>query len=338
MNELLKGTATALITPFAENYDINEEGLIQLLGFQKKHKNKCVIMGTTAESPAVDWKEHIKTIKTAMDELGDSFVIAGTGSNSTKESLDATLEATDMGVKAVLLVDCYYNKPSSRALFENYYSRIAEQFPETLLIPYIIPGRSVTELSVPHLIKLAEIFPNVRAVKEASGKIERMRFTRGLAETNGIKDFSILSGDDNMTYAMMTDEGIRANGVISVYSNIFPNAVHEMVKCPEKARAINNALSPLFELVGIKTTEKVVLKCGSYSVEEKIPNPEPVKALMNILGMPAGPCRAPLGGLGQAEISQIKQAALQVYRNDPELYSPAVEYFSIRNIEQRLAH
>lgn len=339
---LVKGSFTAVITPFAKNLGMDYEGFEKLLGFQKRYGNKCVIMGTTAESPAVSWDEHIKSIKIALDALGPDYVVAGTGSNSTLEALKATKKAYDLEAKAALLVDCYYNKPASKSLHDNYYSIVAEKVPELLIIPYVIPGRSVTQLSVPHLINLAENFPNINSVKEASGDLARMKLTRKIANLEGLKDFSILSGDDNLTYSMMSDELIKANGVISVYSNIFPKAVNDMVKFLqeknyEKAEKINNDLNPLFELVGLKNNQELKLNYGTYIVENKYPNPMPVKALMNILGMPSGPCRSPLGKIDAQSLIQVKNAALKVYEKGAEYFEPLEEYFGIKDVKDKLS-
>jgi 4-hydroxy-tetrahydrodipicolinate synthase len=218
--------------------------------------------------------------------------MAGTGSNSTKETLRGTEHAVKTGIDAVLLVDCYYNGPSSLELRNEYYSVIAKNFPETFVTPYVIPGRTGTQLEVEDLVVLSRHYKNVRAVKEATGDLQRMAKTRRLIGSN----FDILSGDDDKTYEMMTSQEIMATGVVSVISNVVPGAVAEMTRAihdgdMEKAERLRNGLDPLFKIVTVKTTEDY----EGFTVPCKFRNPLPIKTLMNGLGLPSGPCRQPLG-------------------------------------------
>ena len=153
------------------------------------------------------------------------LTIAGTGSNSTQEAIDGTAHAQDIGVNCVLLVDPYYNGPSSMEIRREYIEPIAHQFPEVQVIPYIIPGRTGTQLYPQDLAVLHQQYPNVRCVKEATGDLKNMELTRQLCG----EDFDILSGDDDKTYTMMISPDIAASGVISVVSNVAPSAVVDMV-------------------------------------------------------------------------------------------------------------
>ena len=153
------------------------------------------------------------------------LTIAGTGSNSTQEAIEGTEHAQSLGVKCVLLVDPYYNGPSSMEIRREYIEPIARQFPEVQVIPYIIPGRTGTQLYPQDLAILHQQYSNVRCVKEATGDLKNMELTRQLCG----EDFDILSGDDDKTYTMMISPDIEASGVISVVSNVVPSAVVDMV-------------------------------------------------------------------------------------------------------------
>jgi 4-hydroxy-tetrahydrodipicolinate synthase len=142
------GCYTALITPMNRNRQVDYEGLQQLVDFQIKNGVKGILaVGTTGESPTLDWNEHSKVIEKVHEYSSNrSLTIAGTGSNSTQEAIEGTEHAQDIGVNCVLLVDPYYNGPSSMEIRREYVEPIASQFPEVQVIPYIIPGRTGTQL------------------------------------------------------------------------------------------------------------------------------------------------------------------------------------------------
>ena len=175
-----EGAWTALVTPFTEEKEIDWERFQKNIEFQISQKiTGLLLVGTTGESPTLDWDEHVQIIRNCMDVArGKCGIMAGTGSNSTDEALKATEDAKKAGVESVLLVDCYYNGPSSLELRKEYYEKVAETFPEVYIVPYIIPGRTGTVLSPEDLTILSLEHPNVRAVKEATGDLERMARTR----------------------------------------------------------------------------------------------------------------------------------------------------------------
>ncbi len=221
--ERFEGCWTALVTAMLPNGDVDFQGLKANVLFQVSQGSHLVPTGTTGESPTLDWKEHDEVIaRTVQFAAKKAFVMAGTGSNSTREATRGTKHAVEVGADAILLVDCYYNGPSSLELRTEYYGTIAKQFPRTFVTPYVIPGRTGTQLEVEDLCILNRQYKNVRAVKEATGDLERMVKTRKLIGD----DFDLLSGDDDRTYEMMTKKEIRANGVISVTSNVVPGPVH----------------------------------------------------------------------------------------------------------------
>ena len=215
-----RGAWTALVTPMTADGGIDWAGLEKNIQFQiDQGITGLVPTGTTGESPTLTWEEHNRIVeKTAELARGRCRTIAGTGSNSTAEAVESSEHAVEHGADAVLLVDCYYNGPSSLELRHEYYGVVAELLPDTPIVPYIIPGRSGTALSVEDMAILAADFPNIHSVKEASGDLERMARTRKLLGP----EFQILSGDDDLTYTMMTSPDIAAQGVISVVSISFP--------------------------------------------------------------------------------------------------------------------
>ena len=216
------GCFTAIATPF-RNGAVDYEGLDQLAEFQIQNGiTGIVAVGTTGESPVLSWDEHNKVIEAIAKKTRDRCIcIAGTGSNNTAESLEATKHAAEVGADAVLLVDPYYNGPSSLEIRREYVAPIAAAFPNLKIIPYIIPGRTGAQMLPPDLAILYKTYPNVSSVKEATTDVSNMRRTR---ECCG-DDFIILSGDDGMTYEMMIDPEIKAAGTISVTSNVAPKAL-----------------------------------------------------------------------------------------------------------------
>ena len=229
-------------------------------------------------------------------------------------------------------MDPYYNGPSSLEIRREYVAPIAAAFPNLKVIPYIIPGRTGAQMLPEDLALLYKSHPNVCAVKEATADPANMRRTR---ECCGA-EFTILSGDDGMTYEMMTDPAINAAGVISVASNVAPKAITKMVELlnqgnQSEAKTLMLKLEPLFSLVTVKTTEKTPF--GEVVCRAR--NPVAYKALMSILGMPAGGCRRPLGKLTQNGVDVVLEAARKVHATAPEILQPVADFFNV-DIGQRL--
>ena len=337
MNLRYRGAYTAVVTPFTSNgREVDFEGLRSLCRFQAEHGVSGIVsVGTTGESPTLTWDEHIKAFEVTQDTVGSKLtVIASTGSNSTAECLEATRRANDFGIRDVLLVDPYYNGPSSLEIRREYVEPVAAAFAETGVIPYIIPGRSGTQLLPQDLALAYESHPNVHAVKEATGDFENMKTIRQLCGP----DFSILSGDDDKTLAMMIDAGIKSSGVISVVSNVAPKSVQELCQFAlkgelDKATAVADALKPLFEIITVKTTEQS--KRGSVIFKAR--NPLPIKTLMGVLGLPAGPLRPPLGRMTKQAFSLLINQARKVQDRHPEVFEPLAKHFDI-NVAERLTN
>ena len=334
MLERFEGCWTAMITPFDRKGEVDFEGLEKNIQFQMEQGAHLVPVGTTGESPTLTWREHDLVItKTAKMAKGKAFVMAGTGSNSTREALRGTKHAVDVGAQAVLLVDCYYNGPSSLELRTQYYEVISKAFRKTLITPYIIPGRTGTKLEIEDLAILHKKFKNIRSVKEATGDLDRMAKTRSLLG----EDFDILSGDDDKTYEMMTQKGIRASGVISVMSNIVPGPIREMVEAIRKgdlvrANRLKDVLNPLFRSVTVNTIESY----EGFEVPTKFRNPLAIKTMMKGLGMPSGPCRQPLGKMTPKGIGIVRKALTEVYEKDREIFKPIQAFYKIK-VEERLS-
>ncbi len=331
---MLTGCYTALMTPFTKRLEVDFDALNKLVEFQiTEGVNGILAVGTTGESPTLTWEEHNKVVEAVVKQCkGRCQTIAGTGSNNTKETMESTEHAVHVGADAALLVDPYYNGPSSLEIRREYVAPVAARFPKIQIIPYVIPGRTGAQLLPEDLAILGRQFGNVKTVKEATGNIDNMKRTRECCGPN----YTILSGDDDKTYTMMTDAAIRAAGVISVASNIAPRAVQEMTALVSKgktakAQELVAALKPLFGIVTVKTQEDTPF--GPVACRAR--NPLGTKTLMAILGMPGGPCRQPLGKMTRKGAEVVLEAARTVWKNNPEILQPVADFFGV-DIEARL--
>jgi len=330
---MLKGCFTAIVTPFTET-EVDYDGLAKLSQFQVANGISGILaVGTTGESPVLTWDEHNKVIESVAEQTKDKCLcIAGAGSNNTKESLAGAKHAVEVGADAVLLVDPYYNGPSSIEIRKEYIAPVATACPDIEIIPYVIPGRTGAQLLPEDLALLFEQFNNVNTVKEATASLENMQKTRKCCGP----DYTILSGDDGMTFEMMQDPQIKAAGVISVATNVVPGPVTQMVKLleqgePQKAQELLTALEPLFGLVTVSTMEQTPF--GEVVCRAR--NPLGIKTLMSVLGMPSGRCRQPLGKMTQNGLNVVLEAARKVQTNNPELLQPIAQFFNV-DIAERL--
>ncbi len=339
---LPRGAWTALATPFTPAGVVDEDRYRRLVEFQiGEGIDGIVPCGTTGESPTLAWNEHDRLIHLAIEvAAGRVGVLAGTGSNNTQEAIRSTRDAKDAGASAVLLVDCYYNGPSSRELREEYYERILAEVPEIPIVPYVIPGRTGCGLSAADLAMLHLSHPGrVLAVKQATGDLDRMRRDRDFAGP----ELAILSGDDDMTLPMMLDAGIGASGVISVMSNLVPRAIATMVKAldasdPDAANAVADKIRPLLKLVGCSDTTTRTLPGGRVvQVVDKYRNPLPLKTMMAGLGMFEALGRPPLGRMSKGAVERCRAALREVYASAPSVLTPIAEAFSV-DVEARLAN
>lgn len=330
---MIKGCFTAIVTPF-NNDGIDHEGLDKLSEFQITNGITGILaVGTTGESPVLSWEEHNRVVEIVAERTKNKCIcIAGAGSNNTKESLAGTKHAAAVGADAVLLVDPYYNGPSSLEIRREYVGPVAASAPDIEIIPYVIPGRTGAQLLPEDLAILNEEFENVNTVKEATGNLENMRKTRQCCGPN----FTILSGDDGMTFDLMQDPQIKGAGVISVASNVAPKAITQMVQFLQEdklsqAQNLLKALEPLFNLVTVITKEETPF--GEVVCRAR--NPLGFKTLMSILGMPSGKCRQPLGKMTQKGLETVLSAARKVQSDNPEILTPVADFFNV-DIEDRI--
>jgi 4-hydroxy-tetrahydrodipicolinate synthase len=322
------------MTPFTDAYEVDYGSLEQLVEFQIAGGVSGILaVGTTGESPTLNWEEHNEVVRIVAEKCkGRCQSIAGAGSNNTSETLESTEHAVHVGADAALLVDPYYNGPSSLEIRREYVAPVAAKFPQMEIIPYVIPGRTGCQLLPEDLAILNEQFTNVNTVKEATANLDNMKRTRECCGAG----FTILSGDDGMTFDMMTDSAVNASGVISVASNIAPKAVQEMAVLLAEGKtaegeALRDALKPLFGIVTVKTQEET----PQGTVGCRARNPLGTKTLMAVLGMPSGVCRQPLGRMTKNGLNVVLEAGRAVWKNNPEILRPIGDFFNV-DVEARL--
>jgi 4-hydroxy-tetrahydrodipicolinate synthase len=313
-----------------EQAEIDKEGLHRLIAFQGlAGVDGLVAVGTTGESPTLAPLERLAMVRRCREWSRDAItVVAGTGSNSTEDAIQATQLAGEAGASHALLVDPYYNAPSSLEIRKEYYQPVADASPDLGIVPYVIPSRTGTRLEPPDLALLHDTCPNVVAVKEATGSDEYAHEVRDLLGD----DFGILSGDDARTTSLIIDPKTRAQGVVSVLSNVFPRTLAASVRSlragerlPDSLARRVRALAPLLSLVTVET--QVETTRGLVRVRAR--NPVPVKTIMNILGMPAGPCRRPLGRLTPAALSHVLDALRRAHGESPALFDEIESAFHV---------
>ena len=337
--ERYEGAWTALVTPLQLDGALDTQGLRKNIEFQIAQGIAGILAtGTTGESPTLTWDEHNAVIEQCVEfARGGCGVLAGTGSNSTDEAIEGSQHAAEAGADGVLLVDCYYNGPSSLELRREYHGAIAAACPNVDVVPYVIPGRTGCALSAEDVAVLAAEFPNVKAVKEATGDLKRMARTRELAGP----EFAILSGDDNLTCEMMLSPDIRASGVISVMSNVAPAAIGQMARAAlqgnaNEARRLHEVLTPLFDLVTVfAENERRLPGDRTIKVRDKFRNPLGVKTLMKGLGLPAGPCRRPLGKMTRNAMETVRNVARLMLQEHPEVLLPIEKHYGV-NLAARI--
>jgi 4-hydroxy-tetrahydrodipicolinate synthase len=267
---MFEGAYTATVTPFNRDGSVDYGKLRALVEMQiEAGMDGIVPVGTTGESPTLDYDEHIKVVQVSVESARRRIkVIAGTGANSTAEALHLTTQAKEVGADGTLQVTPYYNKPNQEGLYR-HFSAVADLGLPVVL--YNVPGRSCREIEVSTIARLSR-HPKVVAVKEAGGNVDRVsQILRACAIT-------VLSGDDPLTLPMMS---VGGTGVISVASNLVPRAVADMVHAAQagrwnEARALHAKYNRLFNEIFIDT------------------NPIPIKAAMAMAGLIEETYRLPL--------------------------------------------
>lgn len=275
---MLHGTGTALITPFHRDGSVDEEALRRLVDFQEESGVDMLLpCGSTGEAACLSREEHLRVISIVIDQARKAKILAGAGSNCTREAVDLSREAADMGADAILSISPYYNKPTQEGIYQ-HYKAIAEAA-EIPVIIYNVPGRTGSNVLPATDLRLAAL-PNIGGVKEASGNLDQIKEILG-GRPSG---FSVLSGDDSMTFDVMSAGG---DGVLSVASNCCPKQVCQLVNLLRagkraEAQQLQAQLLPLFK----------TLFCES--------NPIPIKYAMAKLGYGCDCLRLPLTPLSAA--------------------------------------
>ncbi|MDR1325340.1 MAG: 4-hydroxy-tetrahydrodipicolinate synthase [Treponema sp.] len=287
----LKGAFTALITPMQDNGDVDYEGFRRLVEFQLTAGiDGLVPLGTTGENPTLDEDEEDELIAIVVElAQGRVPVIIGTGSNSTRHTVKYTQRAKDMGADAALVVTPYYNKPNDAGLLCHFKAAAEVGLP---IIVYNIASRTGRNISAPLMQKLS-LIPGIIGVKEASGDLNQMADIIAQNRSTG-REFTVLSGDDALTVPLLA---LGGDGVISVISNLVPAKVTALVKAGlsgdfVEARRLHYELLPLMKAAFVET------------------NPIPIKAIMGMARLPAGPTRLPLGPLS-LENRRLLQTTLE---------------------------
>ncbi|MEK5208404.1 4-hydroxy-tetrahydrodipicolinate synthase [Psychrobacillus sp. FSL H8-0510] len=277
---------TAMVTPFDHNEDIDFPATRNLINYLIANGTQgLVVSGTTGESPTLTDEEKVQLFKFTVEVVnGRVPVIAGTGSYSTKASINLTKQATDAGVDGIMLVVPYYNKPSQEGLYQHFQTIAATTSLPIML--YNIPGRSVVNMSLDTIIRLSEI-PNIVAIKEAGGNLDTM----SEIISNTCEDFSLYSGDDGLTIPVLS---IGGTGVISVASHIIGNEMQAMIA------KFNNG--NVREAAKDHRRLLPVMKALFAA-----PNPTPVKTALNLKGVPVGGVRLPMVPLNAEELTTLKE-------------------------------
>jgi 4-hydroxy-tetrahydrodipicolinate synthase len=282
---------TAMASPFRTDGGLDLDGAQRLAGHLLDHgSDGVVVAGTTGESPTLTHAETLDLFRAVVEAVGErGRVVAGVGKNDTAATAELAKEAAGMGVDALLVVTPYYNKPSQRGLL-HHYSTVA-QATDLPVIVYNIPGRTACEMAPETLLRLATGVESIMGVKDAVGDLTKTSWLAARAPD----DFDILAGDDAITLPMLAVGGV---GVISVSSHLVGPDMAEMIRVfptdPAAAQAIHHRLLQLFTALMTVDT-----------------SPAPLKAALNLLGLPAGPVRPPLAdvdGRGQEQVREALQA------------------------------
>lgn len=290
----LRGAFTALITPMKETGAVDYDGFRRLIKFQiEEGIDGLVPLGTTGETPALEQEESDTLTQIAVEEVkGRVPVMVGTGSNSTKHTIENTKRAQSLGIDAALVVTPYYNKPNDSGLLRHFEAVAAEGGLPVII--YNIASRTGRNIPALLMERLSRI-PGIIGVKESSGDITQMgdiiRDVAARRKAEG-KSFGVLSGDDGFTLPLLA---LGGDGVVSVISNLVPGKLVALTKAGlegnfEVCRRLHYELLPFIKAAFIET------------------NPIPIKAAMTWAGLPGGPVRLPLGPLSKNSEGPLKAA------------------------------
>jgi 4-hydroxy-tetrahydrodipicolinate synthase len=280
---VLGEVVTAIVTPFGDDGAVDLDAFRELATHLVDNgSDGLVVCGTTGESPTLSDDEKLELFAAALDAVGDrATVVAGTGTYSTAHSVHLTERAHELGVHGMLIVTPYYNKPPQRAIVRHFQEIAAAT--DKPIVAYNIPARVVVNIEPETIAQLAEI-DNVVAVKQAHDDLEQARF---IAQETRL---DLYSGDDPITLAFLELGGV---GVVSVTAHLWGTRIKEMIRRhrdgdAEGAREIHEELAPSYELLKVQT------------------NPIPIKAALNLLGLPGGRHRLPMVEPTADELARIR--------------------------------
>jgi len=282
---MFKGAIVAIVTPF-KNGEVDEVRYRELIEFQLANGTDGIVpCGTTGESATLSHEEHDRVIEIAIDQVNKRVpVIAGTGSNSTREAIRLTKHAYEAGADAALMVSPYYNRPTQEGLYQ-HYKAVADAVPIPIF-PYNVPSRTGSNILPETQARLSTI-SNIIGVKEASGDLKQISKVIELAEN----DFIVLSGDD---FTVLPILEIGGKGVISVISNVAPADMAGLVDAYEvgntvKARELHYKMRPLMDALFFET------------------NPVPSKAALYLMGKIEYEVRLPLCAMADANFERLRK-------------------------------
>lgn len=281
-----------MITPFHSDGSVNYGVAEKLAAHLADHGTDTVVVcGTTGESPTLTWAEEEELFKVVQGAVGGKAkVMAGTGSNSTQEAIEATRSAAKLGLAGSLQVVPYYNKPSQEGLYQHFRT-IAEACPDLPIMLYNVPGRTSCNLLPETVARLAEV-ANIVAIKEASGNLDQASAVRRLVP----RDFGLYSGDDSLTLPILA---VGGQGVVSVASHLVGDRLQSMIQAFEQGQvqaALQDhlALFDLFKTLFIST------------------NPVPVKTALALQGWEVGNLRLPLVPMPEEQVAQLRSVLTQL--------------------------
>ncbi len=291
MTEFIKGSFVALVTPMKEDGSLDLLSYSQLIEFHIENKtNGIVAVGTTGESPTVNFDEHLTLIDTAVQKSNSRIpIIAGSGANSTAEAIELTKEAAKLGVEASLQVVPYYNKPNQDGLYK-HFKAVADSV-DIPIILYNVPGRTSADLSNETILKLSQI-PNIVGIKDATGDIVRGQFLLKVLPEN----FLVFSGDDPSAFGLILLGGA---GNISVTANVMPKTM---------SRLCELALDSKAKEAG-QLNMKILHIHQTLFLES---NPIPIKWLMAFMGLIPGGIRLPLTFPSKSIQQQLKRLVEEI--------------------------
>ncbi len=290
MRPMFQGSIVALVTPFRGG-KVDESTLRKLVDMHVARGTDGIVpCGTTGESPTLSHDEHKRVVESVIEAAaGRLHVVAGTGSNATSEAIDLTAHAKKAGATGALVVNPYYNKPTQEGLYRHF--RAVADAVDIPIIVYNIAGRTAVNIETDTLVRIVKDSPNIVGVKEASGSLDQM--TQVILACG--PDFSVLSGDDNLTLPLMS---VGGRGVISVIANIVPRETAEMTHAAlagdwKLARELHLKLFPLSRAAFMET------------------NPIPVKEAMGMMGMLEPEFRLPMCPMGAANRERLRAILVQ---------------------------